>query len=143
MWTHRLFLHLLQLRRSGHKFPFHPDIDVHPGDQAVNCFGCPRPGFNFEWREVTPEERYVYAAYNQYYLISPVTRAWFRFWASFDGNARSVRKNKRVDAGDICLSDNLGYFPQKQPYREWTETVKPSKRWVSSSILLLPKREDY
>lgn len=27
-------------------------------------------------------------------LISQVTRAWFHFWASFDGNARSVRKNK-------------------------------------------------
>lgn len=65
MWTHRLFLHLLQLRRPGRKFPLHPDIDVHPGDQAVDCFTCPRPGFNFEWDDVTPEER-LYAACRQY-----------------------------------------------------------------------------
>ncbi|KAJ1299543.1 hypothetical protein OPQ81_011101 [Rhizoctonia solani] len=110
MWTYRVFLYLLQLQRSGHKFPLHPDIDAHPGDQAVDCFACPRPGFDFEWAEVPLEER-----------------IWFRFWACFNGNSRSVRKNKRVDPGDICLSDNLAYFPHKKTYKEWTQAVKTPK----------------
>ncbi|CAE7088251.1 unnamed protein product [Rhizoctonia solani] len=63
MWTYRVFLHLLQLRRSGRKFPLHPDIDVHPGDQAVDCAACPRPGVNFEWDEVPLQESFIYSVY--------------------------------------------------------------------------------
>ncbi|KAF8600955.1 hypothetical protein BDV93DRAFT_446481, partial [Ceratobasidium sp. AG-I] len=60
MWTHRRYLHLLQLRRSGHKYPLHPCIDSHPGDQALDCVACPRPGFNFAWEEVEDGERYAH-----------------------------------------------------------------------------------
>ncbi|KDN36644.1 hypothetical protein RSAG8_10686, partial [Rhizoctonia solani AG-8 WAC10335] len=111
MWTHRLYLHLLLLRRSGHKFPLHPTIDVHPGDQAFDCVACPRPGFNFEWFEVTTDEI-----------------AYFRIWISYDGNFRSVRKSKKVAQGDICLSDGLAYFSFKDAYKLWTESVPQDKR---------------
>ncbi|KDN43058.1 hypothetical protein RSAG8_06381, partial [Rhizoctonia solani AG-8 WAC10335] len=111
MWTHRRHSHLLNLRRSGYKFPLHPDIDVHPGDQAFDCVACPRPGFNFEWFEVEPDEV-----------------VWFRAWFSYDGNFRMVRKSKKVATGDICLSDGCGYVPAKQGYKLWTETVQEPKR---------------
>lgn len=58
MSAHRKFVHVLNLRRSGHKFQRHP-TDVLPGDQALECVACPRPGWNFEWSEVIENERYV------------------------------------------------------------------------------------
>ncbi|KEP45061.1 hypothetical protein V565_323500, partial [Rhizoctonia solani 123E] len=113
MWTHRRYLHLLLLRRSGHKFPLHPTIDVHPGDQAFDCVACPRPGFNFEWFEVSEDEM-----------------VYFRIWISYDGNFRSVRKSKKVAEGDICLSDGCAYYSFKDAYKLWTESVPQDKRWV-------------
>ncbi|KDN39963.1 hypothetical protein RSAG8_08412, partial [Rhizoctonia solani AG-8 WAC10335] len=103
MHTYRRFLHVLNLRRAGHLFHHHPQ-ELHPGDQALDCFPCPRPGFNFEWEEVLPEE-------------SP----WFRSKVSWDGNFCNVRKAKKVDSGDISLSDGHGYSPPKGPYKEWTK----------------------
>lgn len=58
MNTHRRFLHILNLQLSGQGFELHP-TDVHPGDQALDCVGCPRPGINFEWAEILLIERYV------------------------------------------------------------------------------------
>lgn len=66
MWTHRRFLHLLLLKRSAHNFPLHPTIDAHPGDQAFDCVACPRPGFNFEWYEVSEDEMYVNKCYTHW-----------------------------------------------------------------------------
>ncbi|CUA69229.1 Elongator complex protein 1 [Rhizoctonia solani] len=111
MWTHRRFLHLLKLRRSGHLFEPHPDLDVFPGDQSFRCVACPLPGLNFSWDEVSFEEI-----------------QFFRFWLSFDGNFRSFRKSKKVDIGDICLSDGLAYFSLKSAHKLWTETVPQPKR---------------
>ncbi|KAG8709499.1 hypothetical protein FRC08_018306 [Ceratobasidium sp. 394] len=39
--------------------------------------------------------------------------------SNYDGNARSVRKAKKVDSGDICFSDGNAYVPLKAPYKEW------------------------
>lgn len=62
MATHRKFVHVSNLKRSGHNFKPHP-TDVISGDQAMECVACPRPGWNFEWSEVIEGERYV-----NYYL---------------------------------------------------------------------------
>jgi ferredoxin len=56
MSVHRRFAHILNLRRSGTLYAQH-STDVHPGDQALACIACPRPGFNFNWDEVSPSER--------------------------------------------------------------------------------------
>jgi hypothetical protein len=56
MSVHRRFAHILNLRRSGTLYAQH-STDVHPGDQALACIACPRPGFNFNWDEVLPSER--------------------------------------------------------------------------------------
>ncbi|KAG8712930.1 hypothetical protein FRC08_013918 [Ceratobasidium sp. 394] len=105
MATHRKYLFLLNLQRSGSGFANHND-DEHPGDQALDCVACPRLGTNFDWVEVLENER-----------------PWFRTFMSYDGNFRSVRKSKKVEEGDLCLSDDLGYFSAKEPYKEWTEQV--------------------
>lgn len=51
-------------------------------------------------------------------------------FGSYDGNFRSMRKMKKVDDGDICLSDGLAYFPLKAPYKEWTENDTQPQRTV-------------
>ncbi|KAG8711643.1 hypothetical protein FRC09_020500 [Ceratobasidium sp. 395] len=113
MTTHRKHLHMEKQCRSGYSFKAHPIIDVHPGDQAFDCVACPRPGFNFEWDEVPEDER-----------------PWFRIFVSYDGNFRSSRKAKKVDAGDICLSDGVAYFSHKAPYKEWIDSCPQPKRAV-------------
>ncbi|KDN41115.1 hypothetical protein RSAG8_07669, partial [Rhizoctonia solani AG-8 WAC10335] len=110
IYTHRRFLHVLNLRRTGHLFNSHPS-ELKPGDQALPCGFCPRPGYNFEWSEVDPKER-----------------VWFRFPVSYDGNVRSVRKDKKVDTGDIALSDGLGYSLEKAPAKEWTKANRGMQR---------------
>jgi hypothetical protein len=70
-----------------------------------------------------------------YYTSDIVSsRVWFRAIMSYDGNQRSVRKAKKVDAGDICLSDGLAYFPLKEPYKEWTENNYNPQRTVHYNI---------
>ncbi|KAG8783905.1 hypothetical protein FRC12_019216, partial [Ceratobasidium sp. 428] len=110
MATHRKWLFLLNLQRAAHGFELH-ESDVHPGDQALDCAACPRPGVNFEWSEVSKDEL-----------------PWFRAFVSYDGNFRSVRKNKKVDANDICLSDGKAYFAPKGPYKEWVKAQKTPQR---------------
>lgn len=41
-----------------------------------------------------------------------------------------MRKNKKVDADDICLSDDLGYFSLKELYKKFADTLEKLKRWV-------------
>ncbi|KAG8704174.1 hypothetical protein FRC09_003713 [Ceratobasidium sp. 395] len=109
--ANRKYLNIIKLRRAGHLFQPHPDLDVHPGDQAFDCVACPRPGFNFDWSEVSKNER-----------------DWFRAWYSYDGNFRSYRKNKKVDAGDVCFSDGLAYFPPSEIYTEWVKAQPAPKK---------------
>ncbi|QRW09570.1 hypothetical protein RhiLY_08569 [Ceratobasidium sp. AG-Ba] len=106
IWTHRRYLHLLNLRRAGYGFQRHDALDVHPNDQALCCPACPRLGFNYEEDELSSEDR-----------------PYFRMNISYDGNFRCSRKAKKVDKGDICLSDGLAYFGQKEQFKEWSSTV--------------------
>ncbi|QRV92804.1 hypothetical protein RhiJN_20822 [Ceratobasidium sp. AG-Ba] len=111
IWTHRRYLHLLNLRRAGYKFQRHNTLDVHLNDQALCCPACPRLGFNYEESELSLEDR-----------------PYFRMNISYDGNFRCSRKAKKVDEGDICLSDGLAYFGQKEDFKEWSNTVVQPKR---------------
>ncbi|CAE6527007.1 unnamed protein product [Rhizoctonia solani] len=107
--THRRFLHVRNRQRSGDGFEIHP-TDC-PGSYALDCPACPRPGHNFQSEEVSPEEL-----------------EWFRSWLSYDGNFQSVRKDKKVEAGDICFSEGKAYVPEKKPYVEWTESQTEPQR---------------
>ncbi|KAG8697977.1 hypothetical protein FRC08_006207 [Ceratobasidium sp. 394] len=84
---------------------------MHPGDQALDCVACPRPGINFHWCEVVEGEE-----------------VWFRVFVSYDGNFRSIRKSKKVEAGDVCFSGGNAYSPLKGPYKEWAESQKQPQR---------------
>ncbi|QRV90347.1 hypothetical protein RhiJN_18365 [Ceratobasidium sp. AG-Ba] len=108
IWTHRRYLHLLNLRRAGYGFQRHDTLDVHPNDQALCCPACPRLGFNYEEDELSPGDRRV--------ILNDTDRV-------YDGNFRCSRKAKKVDKGDICLSDGLAYFGQKERFKEWSSTV--------------------
>ncbi|KAG8719736.1 hypothetical protein FRC09_010686 [Ceratobasidium sp. 395] len=107
--VHRKYLHLVNLQRSAHGFE--PHVTEHPGDQALDCVACPRPGINFDWSEVDEDEV-----------------VWFRAFLSYDGNFRSVRKSKKVDEGDICFSDGKAYVPLKAAYKEWVEAQPGQQR---------------
>ncbi|QRV96840.1 hypothetical protein RhiJN_24858 [Ceratobasidium sp. AG-Ba] len=80
MTTHRKYLHQLNLQQASYRFARH-ETDVYPGDQALDCVACPRPGLNFDWLEVP--------------FIFFVNSVWFRVYFSYDGNFRSVRKSKK------------------------------------------------
>jgi hypothetical protein len=135
MAAHRKYLYLMNLQRSGHGFERHR-TDGPAGDQALDCVACPRPGINFEWEEVSDSERYfsgsIIVTYRITFLVFSV---WFRSFLSYDGNFRSVRKSKKVDQGDVCLSDGLAYFPAKQEYKEWTEAQSQPQRTVNVSFV--------
>ncbi|EUC58285.1 hypothetical protein RSOL_246680, partial [Rhizoctonia solani AG-3 Rhs1AP] len=109
MATHRRYLRLLNWQRSGHGFETHQTD--HPSSHALDCVACPRPGHNFDEEEVSHDEL-----------------PFFRAWVSFDGNFQSVRKDKKVEAGDICLSEDQAYVPNKQQYKEWTGQQKEPQR---------------
>ncbi|KAG8779018.1 hypothetical protein FRC12_024685 [Ceratobasidium sp. 428] len=109
MSAHRKYLYLLNLQRSAHGFD--PHVIEEPGDQALDCIACPRPGVNFNWNEVPQDEV-----------------DWFRAFLSYDGNFRSVRKSKKYEAGDICLSDGKAYVPLKALYKEWVDSQPTQQR---------------
>ncbi|KAG8765950.1 hypothetical protein FRC12_007181 [Ceratobasidium sp. 428] len=69
------------------------------------------PGFNFDWSEASKNER-----------------GWLRAWYSYDGKLRSYRKNKKVDAGDVCFSDGLAYFPPNETYTDWVKAQPAPKK---------------
>jgi hypothetical protein len=129
LWTHQRYLYLLQLWRLGHKFPPHPDVDIHPGNQAVDCVACPHPGVNFEWAEVSHTEWCAYALRQLSGIANFIflDRQWFRLWFSYDGNFRSVQKNKKYDLNNVCLSDSKAYFVLKDLYKGWTQSLPQIK----------------
>ncbi|QRV87046.1 hypothetical protein RhiJN_15064 [Ceratobasidium sp. AG-Ba] len=51
-------------------------------------------------------------------------RPYFRFFISHDGNFRNIRKAKKVDPGDIFLTDGQMYFVESAPYKEYINAVK-------------------
>ncbi|KAG8780461.1 hypothetical protein FRC12_023010 [Ceratobasidium sp. 428] len=53
---------------------------------------------------------------------------WFRAWYSYDGNFQSYRKQKKVDAGDVCFSDGLAYFPPNETYDNWISSQPEPKK---------------
>ncbi|KAG8776240.1 hypothetical protein FRC12_001015 [Ceratobasidium sp. 428] len=99
--AYRKYLHVIKLRRAGHLFQPHPDLD------HVHALASTLTGTRFRRTKGTP---------------------WFRAWYSYDGNFRSYRKNKKVDAGDVCFSDGLAYFPPNEEYTEWVKAQPEPKK---------------
>jgi hypothetical protein len=133
MAAHRKYLFLMNWQRAGHGFQPHT-TEVHPDDQALDCAACPRPGINFKWEEVSEDEVQVFIIIVTSKANDWLCSEWFRAFVSYDGNFRSVRKNKKVDAGDLCLSDGKAYFPPKEAYKVWTESQTEPQRTVSSIL---------
>ncbi|KAF8594241.1 hypothetical protein BDV93DRAFT_416776, partial [Ceratobasidium sp. AG-I] len=102
--TLRKYNYLIHRKRSGVAYSAHP-IEVDPADQALSCVACPRPGYNFQLSEIKNE----------------IELAFFRFFASLDGNFRNPRKAKKVDEDDICLTDGLFYFPKWEEYMAYVK----------------------
>jgi hypothetical protein len=54
--THRKYLFLLSLKRSGKTYLPHPDPHFED-DMAIRCVACPHPGVNFKPEEVADDEK--------------------------------------------------------------------------------------
>ncbi|KAG9124040.1 hypothetical protein FRC07_013102, partial [Ceratobasidium sp. 392] len=70
---------------------------------ALHCVACPRVGVNFFPDDVPLLERY---------------------FISFDGNFRNPRKAKKVDPGDLSLTDGRMYNVTQILYRTWIRSKK-------------------
>ncbi|VDB96085.1 unnamed protein product [Peniophora sp. CBMAI 1063] len=97
----RMFRHLRQAKRAGvAQMPNGVD-DVKPGDTALPCPACPRPGVNLPdgWENAPPEERFLYAL-----LIA------------IDANFKLKMKDK--GAKNIELGDGWSFFVGNEEYEE-------------------------
>ncbi|KAG8717463.1 hypothetical protein FRC08_007395 [Ceratobasidium sp. 394] len=102
--THRKYAHVMALKRAGTLFQQDAGA-ARNGSLALECIACPRPGINFNFGDLLPEEI-----------------QFFRFWISYDGNFRNPRKAKKIDADDVCFTDGLMYFVAQVLYKRWLDS---------------------
>lgn len=125
--THRRYCHLKNVKRSGMGYEIHP-LEKHK-DYAVQCVACPAPLFNYDPKLVPFALLYVLWSGSIFMKSDHIHRVFFRIWMSYDGNFQNSRKAKKVDKGDICLSDGLQYYVKNEPYEQWAK-VGGSERQV-------------
>ncbi|KAG9125707.1 hypothetical protein FRC07_006517 [Ceratobasidium sp. 392] len=99
MHTQRKYAHVVSLKRAGALYK------SGRTSRTIVCVACPRPGVNFDPKEILAEER-----------------PFFRYWFAFDGNMRNGLKNKKVDLHDVSLTDGHMYFVKEGPYKEWLDS---------------------
>ncbi|KAL0573000.1 hypothetical protein V5O48_008967 [Marasmius crinis-equi] len=96
--------HLKMLKRGGRGHVENGIATTPPGELAVLCPSCPRPGVNLDegWKDVPPEKQFLYAV-----LIC------------IDFNFRL--KNQLVSSWtrDPGLGDGLSYFVPRAPYEAY------------------------
>ncbi|KZV60023.1 hypothetical protein PENSPDRAFT_552578, partial [Peniophora sp. CONT] len=101
----RMFRHLRQAKRAGvAQMPQGVD-DVEPGDVALHCPACPRPGINLPdgWENAPPDERFLY-----------------QLLIAIDANFKLKMKDK--GAKNIELGDGWSFFVEDAPYTRHIET---------------------
>ncbi|KAG8712927.1 hypothetical protein FRC09_019313 [Ceratobasidium sp. 395] len=105
--TLRKYNYLISRKRCGVTFQPHP-LEKDPSDGGIPCVACPRPTYNFNESEISDPDELEY----------------FRFWASFDGNFRNPRKDKKIDPDDVCLTDGNAYFVAQEDYKKFIDDLK-------------------
>ncbi|KAG8755118.1 hypothetical protein FRC12_010990 [Ceratobasidium sp. 428] len=105
--TLRKYNYLISRKRRGDAFRPHP-LENDPSDEGIPCVACPRPTYNFNESEITDENELEF----------------FRYWASYDGNFRNPRKDKKVDPEDISPTDGNAYFVANEEYKKFLDDLR-------------------
>ncbi|KAJ7720540.1 hypothetical protein B0H16DRAFT_1336023 [Mycena metata] len=112
--------HLLILKRAGRAHDPSGVFGTQPGECAVLCPACPRPGVNLPdgWETAPPEQRFLY-------VLFLALDACFRL-------KRRLVSSERRDPG---LGTGWTYFTENEPYRQYLLSVTDQKEISTCSGL--------
>lgn len=102
--------------------------DTKPGELAVKCIACPRPGINLPagWENAPPEMQYVLC-----FLLCVLKLTFLRFlytiFIAIDACFRLKRKTAGSWETDPPMCDGGSYFVESGPYREYCKKMKDQK----------------
>ncbi|KAJ7022886.1 hypothetical protein C8F04DRAFT_1272079 [Mycena alexandri] len=118
----REYAHLLMLMQAGRLVAYDPSgaAGTKPGECAVECPACPRPGVNMppDWETYPAEERYK-----------------FTLCLAFDACFRLKRRLVSSELKDPDLGSGFAYMVESEPYREYLRTVTNQKEMNTCSGL--------
>ncbi|KAJ7473239.1 hypothetical protein FB451DRAFT_1035635 [Mycena latifolia] len=116
----RQWRHLLMLKRAGRGHDPSGVEGTQPGECAVLCPACPRPGVNLPegWENASPQDRFLYC-----------------FFLALDACFRLKRRLISSNVRDPGLGTGWAYFTETEPYREFLLTVTDQKEMSTCSGL--------
>ncbi|KAJ7089513.1 hypothetical protein C8R43DRAFT_1142184 [Mycena crocata] len=116
----RQYRHILLLKRAGRGHDPSGVYGTQPGECAVLCPACPRPGVNLpeDWHEAPPEKKFLYIIF-----------------IALDACFRLKRRLVSSDLRDPGLGTGWAYLTETQPYREFLLTVTDQKEMSTCSGL--------
>ncbi|TRM56325.1 hypothetical protein BD626DRAFT_357487, partial [Schizophyllum amplum] len=99
----RQYAFLLRMKRSGRGNAATGIAGTAPGEVAVRCWACPRPGVNLPagWETLPEREKYR-----------------FRTILAVDANFRLKNRIRKNENSGPALGEGLGYFVDTAPYKE-------------------------
>ncbi|KAK7055626.1 CxC2 domain-containing protein [Favolaschia claudopus] len=104
----RFYRHILMLKRAGRGHAASGVNGTSPGELAIRCPACPRPGINLpeDWEDAPPELRFLYI-----------------FFLALDACFRLKRRLVSSALRDPALGAGWSYFVEPEPYRQYLLTV--------------------
>ncbi|KAJ7838570.1 hypothetical protein B0H13DRAFT_1911683 [Mycena leptocephala] len=116
----RQYRHLLMLKRAGRAHDPSGVYGTQPGECAVLCPACPRPGVNLpdDWDSAPPEKKFLYVLF-----------------LALDACFRLKRRLISSELRDPGLGTGWAYFTENEPYRQYLLTVTDQKEMSTCSGL--------
>ncbi|KAJ7653714.1 hypothetical protein DFH06DRAFT_1270103 [Mycena polygramma] len=106
------YRHIKMLQRGGRAYDPTGAAGTKPGELAVLCLACPRPGINlpYDWETAPPEERFIYTLF-----------------LAFDACFRLKRGLVSSELKDPGLGTGMSYMLENPPYRKYLLGVTDQK----------------
>ncbi|KAF7324213.1 CxC2 domain-containing protein [Mycena kentingensis (nom. inval.)] len=116
----RQYRHLLLLKRRGRGHAPSGIEGTAPGELALRCPACPRPGVNLpaDWEDASPADRCLYIVY-----------------IALDACLRLKRRLMGSDLRDRGLGTGWAFFVEWEPYRAYLKTITSQKEMSTCSGL--------
>ncbi|KAJ7792665.1 hypothetical protein B0H14DRAFT_3094155 [Mycena olivaceomarginata] len=116
----RKYRHTLMLKHGGRGHDPGGAEATKPGELAVRCPACPRPGINLPqgWEKASKEDRFIYTLF-----------------LALDAGFRLKRGLVSSELKDPGLGTGLAYLLENIPYREYLLTVTDQKEMSTCSGL--------
>ncbi|KAJ7839976.1 hypothetical protein B0H14DRAFT_2360894, partial [Mycena olivaceomarginata] len=117
----REWQHIVMLKRAGHGNDGKRKVaETRPGELAVECPACPKPGINLpeDWASATGMRRFLYI-----------------FYVAIDACFRLKRRLVSSEKKDPGLGTGWAYFTEDGPFRSFLKTVTDQKEMSTCSGL--------